>query len=221
MRKIKNEFMSMWDGLRTKQTERVLVLAATNRPFDLDEAVLRRLNRRLLVDLPSGENRAKILRVVVSRKIHQHLFHKILHDEELASDVNIDSLATLTEGFSGSDLKNLCVMAAYQPIREFISQEKAKKQVFSGIVCVSYSLKSAEAGGAASSSTPASQPNTEVLGNAPSLRPLSMADFEKTLKEVAGTSVNEDAFSLAELRKWNDMYGDSGSRRKQPMSYFM
>lgn len=64
MRKIKNEFMAMWDGLRTKQTERVLVLAATNRPFDLDEAVLRRLNRRVLVDLPSVENRAKILRVV-------------------------------------------------------------------------------------------------------------------------------------------------------------
>ncbi len=40
MRKIKNEFMSMWDGLRSREGERVLVLAATNRPFDLDEAVL-------------------------------------------------------------------------------------------------------------------------------------------------------------------------------------
>ncbi|XP_022738971.1 uncharacterized protein LOC111291460 isoform X5 [Durio zibethinus] len=43
MRKMKNEFMVNWDGLRTKDTERVLVLAATNRPFDLDEAVIRRL----------------------------------------------------------------------------------------------------------------------------------------------------------------------------------
>lgn len=46
MRKMKNEFMVNWDGLRTKDTERVLVLAATNRPFDLDEAVIRRLPRR-------------------------------------------------------------------------------------------------------------------------------------------------------------------------------
>lgn len=40
MRKIKNEFMAMWDGLRSRDGERVLVLAATNRPFDLDDAVL-------------------------------------------------------------------------------------------------------------------------------------------------------------------------------------
>ncbi len=57
MRKIKNEFMSMWDGLKTKENERVIVMAATNRPFDLDDAVLRRMPRRLLVDLPDVENR--------------------------------------------------------------------------------------------------------------------------------------------------------------------
>lgn len=49
MRKIKNEFMANWDGLRTKDRERVLVLAATNRPFDLDEAVVRRLPRRYIL----------------------------------------------------------------------------------------------------------------------------------------------------------------------------
>jgi len=68
MRKIKNELMMMWDGLKTKQNERVLVLAATNRPFDLDEAVLRRLPRRLLVDLPDVENRLKILKVILKNE---------------------------------------------------------------------------------------------------------------------------------------------------------
>ena len=43
---VKNEFMAAWDGLRTKEAERILVLAATNRPFDLDEAVVRRFPRR-------------------------------------------------------------------------------------------------------------------------------------------------------------------------------
>ena len=46
MRKIKNEFMTHWDGLLTGPNEQILVLAATNRPFDLDEAIIRRFERR-------------------------------------------------------------------------------------------------------------------------------------------------------------------------------
>ena len=64
MRKMKTEFMAAWDGLRTNQYDRVLVLAATNRPGDLDEAVVRRMPRRLMVDLPDAANRAKILKVL-------------------------------------------------------------------------------------------------------------------------------------------------------------
>ena len=59
MRKMKNEFRLNWDGLRTKDKERVLVLAATNRPFDLDEAVIRRLSRRLMANFPDTTNREK------------------------------------------------------------------------------------------------------------------------------------------------------------------
>jgi SpoVK/Ycf46/Vps4 family AAA+-type ATPase len=51
MRKIKNEFMTHWDGLMTKPGERILVLAATNRPFDLDEAIIRRFERRCVLFL--------------------------------------------------------------------------------------------------------------------------------------------------------------------------
>ncbi|KAH8950650.1 hypothetical protein BDL97_10G096400 [Sphagnum fallax] len=93
MRKLKNEFMASWDGLRTRERERVLVLAATNRPFDLDDAVIRRFPRRLMVDLPDAGNRAKIMKV-------------ILADEDVAPDFNVEELATATDGYSGSDLKD-------------------------------------------------------------------------------------------------------------------
>lgn len=51
MRKIKNEFMGHWDGLLSKPEQRILVLAATNRPFDLDEAIIRRFERRQVFSL--------------------------------------------------------------------------------------------------------------------------------------------------------------------------
>ncbi|CAI0424844.1 unnamed protein product [Linum tenue] len=111
MRKMKNEFMVNWDGLRTKDKERVLVLAATNRPFDLDEAVIRRLPRRLMVNLPDAPNREKILKVILAK-------------EELGGDVDMEAVASITDGYSGSDLKNLCVTAAHCPIREILEKEK-------------------------------------------------------------------------------------------------
>ncbi|PHU15994.1 hypothetical protein BC332_17199 [Capsicum chinense] len=102
MRRLKNEFMLNWDGLRTKDTERVLVLAATNRPFDLDEAVIRRLPRRLMVNLPDAPNRAKILKVILAK-------------EDLAQDVDLESVA------------NLCATAAYRPITDILEKEKKEQ----------------------------------------------------------------------------------------------
>lgn len=45
-RRMRNEFMAAWDGLRSKENQKILILGATNRPFDLDDAVIRRLPRR-------------------------------------------------------------------------------------------------------------------------------------------------------------------------------
>ncbi|XP_070028547.1 outer mitochondrial transmembrane helix translocase-like isoform X3 [Nicotiana sylvestris] len=114
MRKMRNEFMVNWDGLLTKDKERVLVLAATNRPFYLDEAVIRRLPCRLMVNVPDAPNRKKILRVILAK-------------EELAPNVDVEAITNMTEGYSGSDLKNLCVTAAHCPIREILEKEKKEK----------------------------------------------------------------------------------------------
>ncbi|KAF3484787.1 hypothetical protein F2Q69_00057328 [Brassica cretica] len=89
---IKNAFMKHWAGLSKKEKERVLVLAATTRPFDLDEAVTGQFCRRFLVELPDAESRSQILKV-------------ILRKTTLSDDVDLVRLARMTNGYSGKDLK--------------------------------------------------------------------------------------------------------------------
>jgi SpoVK/Ycf46/Vps4 family AAA+-type ATPase len=101
-REIINQFLREWDGM---DDHGVFIMVASNRPFDLDDAVLRRLPRRLLIDLPVSADRESILR------IH-------LKDENLDSSVSLRKLAEQTPLYSGSDLKNLSVAAALACIRE-------------------------------------------------------------------------------------------------------
>ncbi|KAL4968493.1 ATP-binding protein [Aspergillus stella-maris] len=101
-RELINQFLREWDGMNDLST---FIMVATNRPFDLDDAVLRRLPRRLLVDLPTEQDRQSIL------KIH-------LKEETVESSVDLAELARLTPLYSGSDLKNLCVAAALACVRE-------------------------------------------------------------------------------------------------------
>ncbi|KAJ3437821.1 aaa-type atpase family protein-related [Anaeramoeba flamelloides] len=115
-RKIKNTIMEQWDGLERENIGRVIVLASTNRPFDLDEAVIRRLPRRLFVPMPEKEAREKILNV-------------LLQDEILEENFDTQLLAQETVNYSGSDLKNLCIAAAYEPIRDFLKNEKKMKNI--------------------------------------------------------------------------------------------
>ena len=102
-RELINQFLKEWDGM-SNDASGAFIMVATNRPGDLDEAVLRRLPRRLLVDLPTENDRLEIL------KIH-------LRDEQIAEDVDLTDLAAKTPFYSGSDLKNLCVAAALSCVR--------------------------------------------------------------------------------------------------------
>jgi len=61
---MKCEFMTLWDGIGTDPNAAVIVLGASNRPWDIDDAIQRRLSRSFKVDLPSPIQRAKILSVV-------------------------------------------------------------------------------------------------------------------------------------------------------------
>ena len=111
-RELINQFLREWDGMTDMSA---FIMVATNRPFDLDEASLRRLPRRLLVDLPVEKDREAILR------IH-------LKDEIIDSEVSIPQLASRTPFYSGSDLKNLCVAAALACVREEFDAAMAHKK---------------------------------------------------------------------------------------------
>lgn len=94
-----------FDGLPCSPDERVLVMAATNRPQELDEAALRRFTKRVYVTLPSRETRMTLLKRLLGK-----------HNDPL-TDAELDRLATLTDGYSGSDLTGLAKDAALGPIR--------------------------------------------------------------------------------------------------------
>ena len=96
--------MAEWDGINALNSG-VLILGATNRPFDLDDAILRRMPRRILVDLPTEDDRFAILKL-------------LLADEILHPDVNLRELSKRTNLYSGSDLKNVCVSAAIVAVTE-------------------------------------------------------------------------------------------------------
>ena len=85
--------------------ERILVVGATNRPQDLDEAARRRLVKRLYIPLPEEPARIQIVR---------NLLHSQTH---LIKDNEFEEIGNLTEGYSGADMANLCKESAMGPIR--------------------------------------------------------------------------------------------------------
>ncbi|KAF3911414.1 hypothetical protein ABW20_dc0103387 [Dactylellina cionopaga] len=103
-RELINQFLKEWDGMAKMSA---FIMVATNRPFDLDDAVLRRLPRRILIDLPTAADRLAIM------NIH-------LNGEDLDADVDLSTIASdeRTNLYSGSDLKNVAVAAALAAVRE-------------------------------------------------------------------------------------------------------
>jgi len=106
-RRFKTEFMIRVDGVvKEKSHNPILVLGCTNCPWDLDEAVLRRFQRRIYVPLPDA----------VARKVLiQHLLSENKHN---ISKNQTDKIVKMTQGYSCSDLKSIGEEAAFGPLRE-------------------------------------------------------------------------------------------------------
>ncbi|KAH7464869.1 Fidgetin-like protein 1 [Phytophthora ramorum] len=104
-RRMKTEFLVQLDGAGTKAKDIILVVGATNRPQELDEAARRRFVKRLYIPLPSLEARLDL----ISRLLKDN-------KNELA-DENKAFIAESTKGYSGADVRALCTEAAMGPIR--------------------------------------------------------------------------------------------------------
>merc|ERR1719336_1745917 len=105
-------FLSLWDGLSSDDYSGVVVLGATNRPWDVDRAILRRLPRQYKFPMPDHNSRAKIL-------------EKTLNKIRVNANIDINQIAAKTDKFSGSDLKELCKVAASYPLREYVRDKFA------------------------------------------------------------------------------------------------
>ncbi|TKY64520.1 Katanin p60 ATPase-containing subunit A1 [Spatholobus suberectus] len=113
-RRVKSELLVQVDGVSNSATNEdgsrkiVMVLAATNFPWDIDEALRRRLEKRIYIPLPNFESRKELIRIN-------------LKTVEVAPDVNIDEVARRTEGYSGDDLTNVCRDASLNGMRRKIA----------------------------------------------------------------------------------------------------
>jgi ATPase family AAA domain-containing protein 1 len=117
--------MTLWDGLTSANTQglpaRIVVLGATNRIHDIDEAILRRMPKKFPVSLPDKTQRLRILQLILkdTKTDPQHF--------------NIDYIARVTAGMSGSDIKEACRDAAMVPVREYIREHRASGNAMSSI----------------------------------------------------------------------------------------
>jgi len=82
----------------------VMVLAATNRPQDLDEALRRRLEKRVYIPLPEAVGRRALLEINMK-------------DLDVDEGIDWDYVVQRTEGYSGADVSNICREAAMMPLR--------------------------------------------------------------------------------------------------------
>lgn len=117
---VKAEFMTHWDGLssttHTGSTtpQRILILGATNRIHDIDDAILRRMPKKFPVGLPNAAQR---------RNIFQLILRGTKVDER---DFDLETLVRLSAGLSGSDIKEACREAAMGPVREAIREDRLR-----------------------------------------------------------------------------------------------
>uniref|UniRef100_A0A1B6JUQ1 Katanin p60 ATPase-containing subunit A1 n=2 Tax=Homalodisca TaxID=139475 RepID=A0A1B6JUQ1_9HEMI len=110
-RRVKSELLVQMDGISSHSEEPgkvVMVLAATNFPWDIDEALRRRLEKRIYIPLPNGLGREALLKIN-------------LREVKLEPNVNLKDIAAKLKGYSGADITNVCRDASMMSMRRKIA----------------------------------------------------------------------------------------------------
>uniref|UniRef100_A0A4W6EU75 Outer mitochondrial transmembrane helix translocase n=1 Tax=Lates calcarifer TaxID=8187 RepID=A0A4W6EU75_LATCA len=125
---MKAQFMSLWDGLDTSSTTQVMVMGATNRPQDVDPAILRRMPTTFHVGLPVRHiHQTAVPLSLQNTRQRQDILRLILAGENLSNAINLKEIAEKTEGYSGSDLRELCRDAAMYRVRDYVRKEQMRQ----------------------------------------------------------------------------------------------
>lgn len=105
-RRLKNEFLTQFDGATSSPEDAVTIMGATNRPFDLDDAARRRMPKRIYVPLPEPATRYNLLS------------HLLKGENHCLSEDEVHAVANKLEGYSCSDIHQLSQQAAMGPVRD-------------------------------------------------------------------------------------------------------
>lgn len=116
-RRMKTEFLIQFDGVSTGADDRLLIVGATNRPQELDEAARRRFTKRLYIPLPEEPARKRIIQTLMAK------------GKSALSDDCIDLIVKKTEGYSGADMSTLCKEAALCTVRAIIRARGGAKNL--------------------------------------------------------------------------------------------
>ena len=110
--RVKNQFLTEMDGINGKSKEsKLYVIGATNKPWSLEAGFLRRFQKRIYVSLPNRESRI-------------HLFNQYTRRLQMESSLKIEDLAKLSDGYSGSDVKDICQSAQLRVVDELFQSGK-------------------------------------------------------------------------------------------------
>lgn len=110
--RVKNQFLTEMDGINGKSREsKLYVIGATNKPWSLEAGFLRRFQKRIYVSLPNRASRT-------------HLFGQYTKRLQMESSLKIEDLAKLTDGYSGSDVKDICQSVQLRVVDELFQSGK-------------------------------------------------------------------------------------------------
>jgi len=204
-RRIKTEFLVQMDGVG-KEAGNVLVLGATNVPWELDAAIRRRFEKRVYIPLPEKEARSYMV------KIHLGDTPNSLTEDDF------DQLGEITDGASGSDIKVLVKEALMQPLRTCQKAQQFRKEGEFLVPCANYPNCS-KCPPKLSTDKKGKNYDCKHCGavrmqlwdvppeklKAPDVQ---FSDFEKVLKHAFST-VSED--ELKEYDDWTKQFGQEGA----------